>query len=155
MGTGRSEVLARPLGFSLEDKGQVIAALESFMMAASGEEVVKLDENAAAGLARETLAYHLATEDQRRDLEWLFQEIATHIQSKVPGPEQRRAYARTLFGVRTSLAIHEWTRGKIKELASADSDEDLLKVIWPCYRLVFRIPCFINALSPRRCSNWR
>ena len=115
----------------LEQKGQVIAALESFMMAASGEDVIGLDENAAASLARGTLAYHLATEDQRGDLEWLFQAIAANIQSKVPSAKQRKAYSRTLFGVRTSLAIHEWTHDNSAALASTVNDEDLLKIIWP------------------------
>jgi POLQ-like helicase len=77
----------------LEHKGKVIGALESFMMAASGDEVVELNQDAAAALARGTLAYHLATEDQRGDLEWLFQEITTLIQTKVPAPTQRKAFS--------------------------------------------------------------
>ncbi|MEQ2006990.1 MAG: DEAD/DEAH box helicase [Limisphaerales bacterium] len=132
----------------LEQKGQVIAALESFMMAASGEEIIELEENAAAALARGTLAYHLATEEQRADLEWLFQAIATHIQTKVPAAKQRKAYSRTLFGVRTSLAIHEWTRGKVEELASASSDENLLKAIWPILVLGISNSLFRKCTQP-------
>ena len=115
----------------LQYKSQVIAALESFIMAASGEEIIELDENAAAALARGTLAYHLATEEQRGDLEWLFQAIATHIQTKVPAAKHRKAYSRTLFGVRTSLILHKWTCDHVEELASSSSDEDLLQTIWP------------------------
>ncbi len=136
-----ARILARTLGvrrFSigrltaqLEHKSQVLAALESFMLAASGEAIIELDEEAAATLARGTLAYHLANEEQRGDLEWLFQEIASHIQAKVPDAKHRKAYSRTLFGVRSSLVIHEWTRGHFEELSSADGDDNLLKAIWP------------------------
>lgn len=132
----------------LEHKGKVIAALESFMMAAAGEDVIRLDENAAASLARGTLAYHLATEEQRGDLEWLFQAIAANIQIRVPAAKQRKAYARTLFGVKTSLAIHEWTRSNISELVSAGSDEALLKVIWPMLVLGISSSLFRKCTQP-------
>jgi hypothetical protein len=132
----------------LEHKGQVIAALESFIMAASGEEVIELDENAATALVRGTLAYHLATEEQRGDLEWLFQAIATHIQTRVPAAKHRKAYSRTLFGVRTSLIVHEWTHGHVEELISAGSDEDLLKTIWPMLVLGISNSLFRRCTQP-------
>lgn len=140
---GRSGILSQ-----LEQKGQVVAALESFMMAASGDEDIQLDKNTAAALAHKTLAYHLATEGQREDLEWLFEAIATHIQTKVPAAKQRKSYSRTLFGVRTSLAIHEWTRSKFEDLASTDSDENLVKVIWPMLVLGISNPLFRRCTQP-------
>lgn len=115
----------------LEHKGQVLASLESFMMAATSQEVIELERNAATALARGTLAYHLATEEERGDIEWLFQAIAAHIQTKVASAKHRKAYSRTLFGVRTSLVIHEWTRSHFEELVSAGNDELLLERIWP------------------------
>jgi POLQ-like helicase len=119
----------------LEYKGKIIAALESFMMAASGEEDSSLDADAVVELARGTLAYHLATSEQQEDLEVLFQEIAIYVRTQVSDAPRRKAYSRTLFGVRTSLAIHEWTRETIEELVGTENDETLLELIWPMLEL--------------------
>lgn len=114
----------------LQVKGQIIDALESFIMAASGEGT-GLDETSAAELARGTLAYHLASEEQRGDLEVLFQAIVRHVMVKVPDARTRAAYAKTLFGVRNSLAIHTWISENAAELAATDGDDELLAKIWP------------------------
>lgn len=136
-----AKTLARQLeklGFTLEDltpqlehKGQIIAALESFMMAASTLVPNQLDAVAATALARGTLAYHLASEIQRTDLETLFQAIAAHVTAKVPQAARRRAYSKSLFGVWTSLEIHEWARTHAKDLVAAEDDDTLLSVSWP------------------------
>lgn len=133
----------------LEYKGQIIAALESFMMAASGEEFVELDEDVLDSWSRGTLAYHLATEEQRTELEWLFREIASHIQAKVPEAKQRKAFSRTLFGVRTSIAIHKWTCDEMENLVSADSDEALLTAIWPMFERCISSSLFRKCTKPK------
>lgn len=114
----------------LQAKGQIIDALESFIMAASGEGT-DLDEESAAELARGTLAYHLASEEQRGDLEALFQAIVRHVMAKVPDAKTRQSYAKTLFGVRNSLAIHAWVSENAAQLAATESDDELLAIIWP------------------------
>lgn len=145
----------RDQGFSVggllpqfEYKGQIIAALESFMMAASGEEGDEIDLDSAVQLARGTLAYHLADVDQRQDLELLFQEIASHVLTLVPNATHRKAYSRNLFGVRTSLAIHEWTRDNNEELAATENDEDLLELIWPILTLGVTSALFRKCTKP-------
>jgi len=132
----------------LEQKGQIVAALESFMMAASGEGHAELDEAAAAELVQGTLAYHLANETQRTDLVALFQAIAKHVLEKVPEPKQRKAYAKTLFGVRESLAIHAWTKENAATLIEAETDGDLLQTVWPMLQLGIKNSLFKRCTQP-------
>src|SRR5690606_34982842 len=153
-----AKTLARQLGnsgFTLEDltpqlehKGQIIAALESFMMAASTLEPVQLDAAAATALARGTLAYHLATETQKTDLETLFQAIAAHVTAKVPQAARRRAYSKSLFGVWTSLEIHEWTRTHAEELVATEDHDVLLRVAWPMLAGTTRSNLFRRCTKP-------
>lgn len=115
----------------LQVKGRIIDALESFIMAASGEARAAVSETDAAELARGTLAYHLATAEQRTDLEALFKAIVRHVMAKVPDAETRQAYSRTLFGIRNAVAIHEWVSENAATLEASSDDETLLKAIWP------------------------
>ncbi|MBI5382230.1 MAG: DEAD/DEAH box helicase [Opitutae bacterium] len=132
----------------LERKGQIISALESFMMAAAGEIGIELSEKTATEMAHGTLAYHLATNEQRADLEALFQAITRHVAEKVPEPERRKAYAKTLFGVRNSLSIHAWTTRNTETLNSTKSDEALLEAIWPMLTLGITNHLFHKATIP-------
>lgn len=132
----------------LQQKGQIVAALESFMMAASCEGQPELDESAAAELVKGTLAYHLADESQRADLVALFQAIAKHVLEKVPDPKQRKAYAKNLFGVRESRAIHAWTAENAAVLLETETDEVLLEAVWPMLQLAIKNPLFNRCTQP-------
>lgn len=158
---GGAEAIARQLapelgkGFShesvvaqLEQKGHVIAALESFMMAASGDDGIELTAQAAAALARGTLAYHLADETQRGDLEALFEAIAAHLRTTVPESARRKAYAKAMFGARTSLAIHAWTTQNVETLLATENDQQLLELIWPMLVLGIQSPLFHKCTVP-------
>jgi superfamily II DNA/RNA helicase len=133
----------------LQQKGQIVAALESFMMAASGEGQAELDEAAATELVRGTLAYHLANETQREDLIALFEAISQHVRKQVPEPKKRKAYAKTLFGVRESLAIHAWTSENVAALMETDTDDELMRTLWPILQLSIKNSLFNRCTQPK------
>lgn len=122
---------AGTLAAQLRARAKIVDALESFLMAASSEELVSLDTAAAAELARGTLAYHLAKPEHQTELEALFQTIAGHVQEKIPSSTVRRSYAKSMFGVRDSVAIHVWVTEETERLAGLKTDRELLMALWP------------------------
>ncbi len=132
----------------LQPRAKIIEALESYMMSASFDEGSDLDEQATKELARGTLAFHLASPTQRGDLEALFSAIAKHVMKKVPEPATRKAYARSLFGVRNSIAIHAWVVENSAPLSAATNNRELLEVIWPILRLEINNPLFKRCTKP-------
>ncbi|MDI1335818.1 MAG: DEAD/DEAH box helicase, partial [Lacunisphaera sp.] len=115
----------------IQARAKVVDALQSFMMAASSDELVSLDAPAAAELARGTLAYHLAKPAHQAELEVLFQTIAADVVAKIPSATVRRAYARNLFGIRDSIAIHVWVTEQTEVLEAVETDRGLLLALWP------------------------
>ncbi len=132
----------------LQPRGKVIEALESYLMAASAANQEELEEASVVGLAQGTLAYHLATPAQRRDLEDLFRAVAEHVKAKVPDAETRKRYSRCLLGVSSSLAVHAWVRENRERLVSSASDDELLTLLWPVMTSVITNSAFTKCTDP-------
>lgn len=139
---------ATHLRTQLRGRAKIIDALESFLMAASSEELINLDAKAAAQLARGTLAHHLAEPEDQKELEILFQTIAKHVLEQVPEAEVRRAYSRSLFGVRDSVAIHKWVTKNTDALEKLESDDELLAFLWPMLQGGIHHPTFLKCSKP-------
>ena len=132
----------------LRGRAKIIDALESFLMAASSEELVSLDAKAATQLARGTLAHHLAEPEDQKELETLFQTIAKHVLEQVPEAKVRQAYSRSLFGVRDSVAIHKWVTKHTDDLDKLESDDELLAFLWPMLLRGINHPTFLKCSKP-------
>jgi hypothetical protein len=62
----------------------------------------------------------------------LFDLLAANIAGRVPDPEKRRVFGRTLYGVGESMALEEWVVNNIDGMASSETEEELLGLIWSC-----------------------
>lgn len=117
-------------------KLNLINALESFLLSYLDDFEVIYGINALSELAQNTLAYHLATEDQRSDIINLFNLLARNIKNIVSLPEQRKKYGRTLFGLRDAEKIEKWLKENIVDLIGSSNQEEILEIVWPLFEML-------------------
>lgn len=118
----------------LAEKRAVFVAIESFLLAYWQEagEGQGFGSGPVSELAKRTLAYHLASPEQRVQLTQLFELFAGNIASRVADPERRRVYGRTLFGVGHTVALEQWVAENRERIAACTDEDDLFRVVWPC-----------------------
>ncbi len=118
------------LAKQISRKKETISAIESHIMTHSDGDGSDFDDSVMA-LAKETLAYFLADDDEKPLIIELFRLLASHVLQAIPEPARRRAIGRTLLGVRESVMIQEWVRGHAEQLLESDDQEQLLSLLWP------------------------
>jgi POLQ-like helicase len=112
-------------------KLHIISSIESFLMAHNDDSKSELDEQKVAELARGTLAYSIADEKQRVQIEELFKLLAMNIASYLPEPEKRVIFGRTLIGLYNSIDLFNWLSTNIDELIESQNEFELLDSLWP------------------------
>ena len=113
--------------FEMNSRVERLRALESYIIAYVGD-----DPDAAVAdieaLAKETLAYSLATEDEKRSLIDLF----VHIFDKMKALDARfyKGYGRSLLGIDQLILVEQWLEDNTFDLGISESCEDALQVVW-------------------------
>jgi hypothetical protein len=118
----------------LAERRDILAAVESFLLAYwedSGDEKT-FGGGPVGELAKRTLAYHLASAEQRGQLVQVFELLAANVTARVGDAERRRVYARTLFGVGETVALEEWVARNLDRIAGCTDVDDLFHILWPC-----------------------
>lgn len=115
----------------LDIKKETIEAIESFLMTYRGEADSETFIATSRTLARETLAFSLATPEQRVLLEGVFERVARRIENIVPDIAAQARYGRSLLGVDAALAIDKWVDENFASLMFVDSTDSLFEVLWP------------------------
>ena len=135
-----AEIEARWPGFSAQEvsrqlarKVHILASIENYLLAHWGASEAELDEDAAASLARGTLAHHLAEESERAQLVELFRLLAGNIRNRVPESSVRRVFGRTLYGVKDNLAIAAWLEDHVEGLRASVGQAELFDALWPLF----------------------
>jgi superfamily II DNA/RNA helicase len=125
-------------------KRNIIAAIESYLMAYWDESQSESGEVRAAELARGTLAYHLAAGDEttRGHLVELFTMLARNIATTVPDMGRRKVFGKTLYGVTDSLTIEKWVTENVGRLSACETQEELLTALWPILARTIRNSLF-------------
>ena len=122
--------------FDFKDK--IIKSIESYLLnnipdLKSEEENLKYARN----LTQETLAFHLANDEQKKWLIYLFKFITLNLTQKIQEPEKRKAYGRTLLGINELKEIDGWIDKNIDALFESCNDQNnLLTALW---NLVYKI----------------
>lgn len=112
-------------------KLNIVAAIESYLMAHADAADPTLNEKEITNLAQGTLAYFLANQEEREQIVKLFLELAQNIIEKIPELEKRVIFGKTLYGVQTSLAISDWISQHVDDLAACNNDSEMLILLWP------------------------
>lgn len=115
----------------LDIKKKTIEAIESFLMTYRGEADSETFIETSRILAKETLAFSLATPEQRVLLEGVFEKVARRIENIVPDINAQARYGRSLLGVDAALAIDKWVDENFTSLLFVDSTDSLFEALWP------------------------
>jgi len=118
------------LQYQIDQKTNVISAIESYLMSNWDRTQDVFDREAVVSLTKGTLAYFLADEDQKKQLEDLFLLLAQTIERQIPDVAKRIIFGKTTFGVPDSLAILRWIDEHIAELDTEQSDLELFNSLW-------------------------
>ena len=115
----------------IEQKVTTLAATESYLMAYWDPELDVASENDVVQLAKGTLAYFIATEDEKEKLENLFLTLAKNILAKMPDPIRRKIFGKTMYGIPDSLAISDWVNANLDTFDYEKADIEILESLWP------------------------
>ncbi|SHN13897.1 Replicative superfamily II helicase [Pseudomonas asturiensis] len=113
----------------MDTKEQTLNAIESYFLSMLKDDDSLLKLEVFLDLAKETLAYYLAEDDEKARLLAIFAIIHTRLQS-VP-PEKFPYYGKTLLGLDQLRFIEDWIDENLWDLELSESPQELLNVYWP------------------------
>jgi POLQ-like helicase len=115
---------------SIDNLKCILHSLESFILS-----ITPKDETVTNGelteIVRSTLAYYLATEDEKEKLVSLFIFINDNILKIVKDTSKRLVLGKTLLGINQSIEIDSWVFEHFEELEFATDTKELLQIIFP------------------------
>ncbi|WP_157995389.1 DEAD/DEAH box helicase [Peristeroidobacter soli] len=124
-----------------------IVAIESYLMANRGQTSFPEFAATVEQLARGTLAYHLANDDQKSALTVLFQWVARYIEAQASAVERQAVYGKTLLGVIDARLIEQWVAERRDRLLELTSPEEWLAAVWPMFA-AFNRDKFFHTVTP-------
>lgn len=130
----------------IEQKVTTLSATESYLMAYWDPEVDVASEEDVVALAKGTLAYFIATDDEKTKLENLFITLARNVAEKMPDPIKRKIFGKTMYGIPDSLVISDWVDANLHAINYEKTDIELFVLLWPL------IESNIHNQSFRKCS---
>lgn len=117
----------------LAERRDILVAVESFLLAHWEEagDGQSFGAGPVGELAKRTLAYHLASAEQRAQLLQLFELLAANVTARVGDEERKQVYGRTLFGVADTVELEKWVAENLERIAGCDDVDQLFDIVWP------------------------
>ncbi len=109
----------------------IISSIESYLMSHWDETGIEFQEEDIDELAKGTLAFFLADDEQRGQIAELFNLLAQNIEQNVSEASRRKIFGKTLYGVRTSIEIEEWVTENADDLIACTDHEGIIAAAWP------------------------
>ena len=116
-------------------KVNIISAIENYLMSHTHETEQVLEDLEITNLTIGTLAYFLAPIVHKNELVQIFVELSRNIERNVKDSVKRRAYGRTMYGVRTASEIEQWVENNLNKLLLLNDIDELFILIWPIISL--------------------
>lgn len=108
-----------------------LASIEGFLLSNWDAVDNGLTEEDIADLAEQTLAYFLADDEKREQIQELFKLLAENISENITDANRRKAFGKTLYGVNDAKAIEGWVQDNADELIAAQNGDEVIALIWP------------------------
>lgn len=137
----------------LRNKLTVLGSIESYLMS-YGDETNKKAPEGISELTSQTLAYHLAKEDEQPKLTALFTLLNDNIIERVPTYPRRRVFGKTLYGLNKSIEIESWVIEHKDALSSVVTPVGLLSVIWPMIEANISSKIFTNLTNKQNLQSF-
>ncbi len=110
---------------------QTLSSIEGFLLSNWDVDDSDLSEADIVDLAEQTLAYFLADEEKRKQIQKLFKILADNISNHITDISRRKAFGKTLYGVNDAIEIEAWVKDNADTLLGAQNGEDLFDITWP------------------------
>jgi len=107
-----------------------LASIEGFLLSNWDAVDNGLTEEDIADLAEQTLAYFLADDDKREQIQELFKLLAENISKNITDANWRKAFGKTLYGVNDAKAIEGWVHDNTNELIAVQNGDEVIDLIW-------------------------
>lgn len=108
-----------------------LSSIEGFLLSNWDVADNGLSEADIAYLAEQTLAYFLADDEKREQIQELFKLLAENISDNITDINRRKAFGKTLYGVNDAKAIEEWVQIYADALVAVTNGDALLDLAWP------------------------
>lgn len=108
-----------------------LSSIESFLLSNWDVADNGVSEADISDLAEQTLAYFLADDEKRPQIQALFKILAENISDNITDINRRKAFGKTLYGVNDAKAIEEWVQINAEALVAAMNGDELLDLTWP------------------------
>ncbi|MDX7611862.1 DEAD/DEAH box helicase [Aeromonas caviae] len=108
-----------------------LASIEGFLLSNWDAVDNGLTEEDIADLAEQTLAYFLADDEKREQIQELFKLLAENISENITDVNRRKAFGKTLYGVNDAKAIEGWVQDNADELLDAQNGDEAFDLVWP------------------------
>jgi len=108
-----------------------LASIEGFLLSNWDAVDNGLTEADIANLAEQTLAYFLADDEKREQIQKLFKLLAENISENITDVNRRKAFCKTLYGINDAKAIETWVQDNADELIAAQNEDEILDLVWP------------------------
>jgi hypothetical protein len=108
-----------------------LSSIEGFLLSNWDIDGREISETDVTQLAEETLAYFLADEKKRDQIQELFKLLAENISKNINDPSRRKTFGKTLYGVNDAQAIEEWVQSNAAQLFSVVNEKEFLNIVWP------------------------
>ncbi|EEO27238.2 hypothetical protein OFAG_00391 [Oxalobacter formigenes HOxBLS] len=108
-----------------------LASIEGFLLSNWDAVDNGLTEADIADLAEQTLAYFLADDEKREQIQELFKLLAENISKNITDVNRRKAFGKTLYGVNDAKVIEGWVQDNADELIAAQVGNEVLDLVWP------------------------
>jgi POLQ-like helicase len=115
-------------------KINIYSAIESYLMANWDSTKEIFDRDEIVDLAKGTLAYFLAEDDQERKIVELFVLLADNIETNIPDIPKRITFGKTMYGVPKNLIISNWLDEHLEEFNQDMTEVELFELIWPIFQ---------------------
>lgn len=124
---------AKHIVAELRRRRRLLSSVESYLMANRGVGSFEEFKAGVQRLAMATLAYHLASDDEKVALTVLFGLVADYVQGQAPAQERQAFYSKTLLGVKNAMQIEEWVNLNRELLLGLETNEEWLAMVWPLF----------------------
>ncbi|MBS0289165.1 MAG: DEAD/DEAH box helicase [Proteobacteria bacterium] len=114
------------ISFQIQNKTSILKSIENFLFMYVGK-----NEDNVSDIAKGTLAYELGNAKEKEDLIAIFNIISNNMMKKIPDPNQRTLYSKTMLGMNDVIALDEFIGKNLNILLDCDNEKDLFKYIWP------------------------
>ena len=110
---------------------KILSQIENFVMSYLTEEELQNNIDNIEKIAKETLGYYLAEDEQKAIIVKLFTMIANYCFNNVTIAEKRYLYSENVFGVKDNQIIDDFILKNLDIIITVETSKELLRVLNP------------------------